>query len=108
MYKKLTYFPIFLCLFRIKVYQVNRLFPFFEGLISEGWPLKIASKSWKLNQNDRMGLNFHLSEKQILNSFNRFLKAEKKMKQEIKYSFLSPKNQTKYVELLGSRLFMFK
>lgn len=39
-----------------KVYQDNRLFPFFEGLIPEGWLLEIASKSWKLNQNDRMGL----------------------------------------------------
>lgn len=39
-----------------KVYQDNRLFSFFEGLIPEGWLLEIASKSWKLNQNDRMGL----------------------------------------------------
>lgn len=39
-----------------KVYQDKRLFPFFEGLIPEGWLLEIASKSWKLNQNDRMGL----------------------------------------------------
>ncbi len=39
-----------------KVYQDNRLFAFFEGLIPEGWLLEIASKSWKLNQNDRMGL----------------------------------------------------
>ncbi len=39
-----------------KVYQDNRLFPFFEGLIPEGWLLEIASKSWKINQNDRMGL----------------------------------------------------
>ena len=34
----------------------KRLFPFFEGLIPEGWLLDIASKSWKLNPNDRMGL----------------------------------------------------
>ncbi|MES2284086.1 MAG: HipA N-terminal domain-containing protein [Bacteroidota bacterium] len=37
-------------------YAANRLFPFFEGLIPEGWLLDIASKSWKINQNDRMGL----------------------------------------------------
>jgi len=37
-------------------YKSNRLFPFFEGLIPEGWLLEIASKSWKINQNDRMGL----------------------------------------------------
>ena len=37
-------------------YTSNRLFPFFEGLIPEGWLLNIASKSWKINPNDRMGL----------------------------------------------------
>ncbi|MCC7301282.1 MAG: HipA N-terminal domain-containing protein [Bacteroidia bacterium] len=37
-------------------YIENRLFPFFEGLIPEGWLLDIASKNWKVNPNDRMGL----------------------------------------------------
>lgn len=37
-------------------YLSNRLFPFFEGLIPEGWLLDIATKNWKLNPNDRMGL----------------------------------------------------
>lgn len=37
-------------------YSEKRLFPFFEGLIPEGWLLDIASKSWKINRNDRMGL----------------------------------------------------
>ena len=37
-------------------YVDKRLFPFFEGLIPEGWLLDIASKNWKINQNDRMGL----------------------------------------------------
>ena len=37
-------------------YTDKRLFPFFEGLIPEGWLLDIASKSWKINTNDRMGL----------------------------------------------------
>ncbi|WP_273566101.1 HipA N-terminal domain-containing protein [Maribacter halichondriae] len=37
-------------------YTENRLFPFFEGLIPEGWLLNIATKNWKLNPNDRMGL----------------------------------------------------
>ena len=37
-------------------YREKRLFPFFEGLIPEGWLLDIASKNWKLNRNDRMGL----------------------------------------------------
>jgi len=39
-----------------KTYTENRFFPFFEGLIPEGWLLDIASKNWKINKNDRMGL----------------------------------------------------
>lgn len=41
---------------RSEPYKSNRLFPFFEGLIPEGWLLNIASKNWKINPNDRMGL----------------------------------------------------
>ena len=37
-------------------YLEKRLFPFFEGLIPEGWLLDIASENWKINRNDRMGL----------------------------------------------------
>ena len=37
-------------------YTEKRLFPFFEGLIPEGWLLDIASKNWKINPRDRMGL----------------------------------------------------
>lgn len=32
------------------------MFPFFDGLIPEGWLLEIAEKNWKLNTRDRMGL----------------------------------------------------
>ena len=41
---------------RERVYESNILFPFFDGLIPEGWLLDIAEKSWKLNERDRMGL----------------------------------------------------
>lgn len=41
---------------RRKPYKNKQLFPFFEGLIPEGWLLDIASKNWKINRNDRMGL----------------------------------------------------
>jgi serine/threonine-protein kinase HipA len=37
-------------------YSSKRLFPFFDGLIPEGWLLTIAAESWKININDRMGL----------------------------------------------------
>jgi serine/threonine-protein kinase HipA len=39
-----------------EVYTSNVLFPFFDGLIPEGWLLEIAEKNWKLNPRDRMGL----------------------------------------------------
>ncbi len=39
-----------------KPYKDKRLFSFFDGLIPEGWLLDIASDSWKINRNDRMGL----------------------------------------------------
>ena len=41
---------------RSQPYVDKHLFAFFEGLIPEGWLLDIASKNWKINQNDRMGL----------------------------------------------------
>jgi len=37
------------------IYSDN-LFPFFDGLIPEGWLLEIAQKNWKINPRDRMGL----------------------------------------------------
>ncbi|QPH41083.1 HipA N-terminal domain-containing protein [Pedobacter endophyticus] len=37
-------------------FVAKRLFPFFEGLIPEGWLLDIASETLKIRQQDRMGL----------------------------------------------------
>ncbi|MDY5491550.1 MAG: HipA N-terminal domain-containing protein [Prevotella sp.] len=37
-------------------YKDKVLFPFFDGLIPEGWLLGIAERSWKINQRDRMSL----------------------------------------------------
>ena len=37
-------------------FKSEQLFPFFDGLIPEGWLLDIAHKSWKINPRDRMGL----------------------------------------------------
>lgn len=41
---------------RKEVYQHTILFPFFDGLIPEGWLLDIAQQNWKLQSNDRFGL----------------------------------------------------
>lgn len=77
---------------------------------NEETALTINGKKRKLTKSDfiNLGFKFQLTEKQIVNTFNRFIKAEKKMKQEIKRSFLSPENQEKYIELLENRLFLFK
>ena len=37
-------------------FEDKHLFPFFDGLIPEGWLLDIAEQTWKLDARDRMGL----------------------------------------------------
>jgi len=37
-------------------YKSQVLFPFFDGLIPEGWLLDIAQKNWKLDPRDRMSI----------------------------------------------------
>lgn len=37
-------------------YTSKTIFPFFDGLIPEGWLLDIAQKHWKIDEHDRMGL----------------------------------------------------
>lgn len=41
---------------REEEYHSTILFPFFDGLIPEGWLLNIVSRNWKISQNDRFGL----------------------------------------------------
>lgn len=41
-------------------YHSNVLFPFFDGLIPEGWLLEIGEKHWKLNPRDRFALLINL------------------------------------------------
>jgi serine/threonine-protein kinase HipA len=38
------------------LHQAEELFPFFDGLIPEGWLLTIAEKNWKIPKNDRWTL----------------------------------------------------
>ena len=37
-------------------YETRVLFPFFDGLIPEGWLLDVVEETWKVNPKDRMGL----------------------------------------------------
>lgn len=39
-----------------EAYHSSILFPFFDGLIPEGWILEIVEKNWKVNPKDRMGI----------------------------------------------------
>ena len=41
---------------RPEVYSSKVLFPFFDGLIPEGWLLEVVSRNWKLKRSDRFGL----------------------------------------------------
>ncbi len=37
-------------------YESATLFSFFDGLIPEGWLLKVVSDNWKLSRQDRFGI----------------------------------------------------
>lgn len=37
-------------------YTSKILFPFFDGLIPEGWLLKIVTDNWKIDSRDRFGI----------------------------------------------------
>ena len=39
-----------------EAYESQVLFPFFDGLIPEGWLLDVVEDTWKVNPKDRMGL----------------------------------------------------
>lgn len=39
-----------------EIYTSKVLFPFFDGLIPEGWLLNVVSRNWKIDTKDRFGL----------------------------------------------------
>ena len=39
-----------------KPYTSRILFPFFDGLIPEGWLLEVVTHNWKISRRDRFGL----------------------------------------------------
>ena len=39
-----------------KPYKSTVIFPFFDGLIPEGWLLNVTSRNWKIDRDDRFGL----------------------------------------------------
>lgn len=72
--------------------------------------LTIGGKKNKLSKTDfiDLGLKLGLTQKQIENTFKRFVKAEPKMITLIHQSFLSKENQDLYIQLLQKRLELFK
>ncbi|MCO5233593.1 MAG: HipA domain-containing protein [Chitinophagales bacterium] len=72
--------------------------------------LTIAGKKKNLSKSDfiDLGLKLGLTQKQIDNTFKRFLKAENKMISLIHQSFLSKEKQELYIQLLQKRLKLFK
>lgn len=45
---------------RKEAYSSKTMFPFFDGLIPEGWLLDVALHKWKMDPRDRMGLLLRL------------------------------------------------
>jgi len=41
---------------RSESYRSKILFPFFDGLIPEGWLLDVVTHNWKINPKDRFGI----------------------------------------------------
>ena len=39
-----------------QTYTSKTLFPFFDGIIPEGWLLDVVSRNWKIDPQDRFGL----------------------------------------------------
>jgi len=66
----------------------------------------------KLDKNNKilinLGLKLGLNQKQVENTFKRFLKSEKKMLSLIHQSYLSKEHQEKYITLLQNRLLIFQ
>lgn len=72
--------------------------------------LTIGGKKKKLSKSDfiNLGLKLGLNQKQLENTFKRFLKSEKKMLSLIHQSYLSKEHQEKYIKLLQNRLLIFQ
>jgi serine/threonine-protein kinase HipA len=47
------------------IFQAPKLFPFFEGLLPEGWLLNITSKTLKIDKDDKFELLLHIGKDTI-------------------------------------------
>lgn len=76
----------------------------------EEMALTMKGKKRRLTKEDfnQFGTTLGLNDKQIQNTYNRFVNAESQLLQLIDYSFLSSENQKKYKLLLIERIKIFK
>lgn len=76
----------------------------------EEMALTMKGKKRRLTKEDfnQFGTTLGLNDKQIQNTYNRFVNAESQLLQLIGYSFLSSENQKKYKLLLIERIKIFK
>ncbi len=49
----------------VKKFQSKTLFPFFEGLLPEGWLLHVTSKALKIDENNKFELLLHVGKDTI-------------------------------------------
>lgn len=73
------------------------------ALIIDGKKRKLTKTNF-----EELGLNFGLNEKQIANTITRFQKKRPEMTGMIQNSFISAKKKKQYIELLKTRLDIFK
>ena len=73
---------------------------------NEEMALIINGKKRNLTKEDfiDLGEKYGLNEKQVFNTFARFIKAEQKMKKAVQHPFLSSANRIQYIALLQERM----
>lgn len=87
-------------------FESKTLFPFFDGLIPEGWLLDVVSRNWKIDRRDRFGLLIAVcrdSEKAAEKMIKKILSMKEKFSEVIMASFLSETEKSDFLTLLEKR-----
>lgn len=76
-------------------YISNVLFPFFDGLIPEGWLLEVALQNWNITRNDRMSILLKTG-KDVTGNVT-----------AIENSLLNDKNKMVYINFINNKILNF-
>ncbi len=76
-------------------YISNVLFPFFDGLIPEGWLLEVALQNWNITRNDRMSILLKTG-KDVTGNVT-----------AIENSLLNDKNKMVYINFINNKFLNF-